>query len=61
MILPKTESYIDMKTIFYFSLIVLAMTVPDACGALWFAILAGTIIGLLKYNLSNVKSHENRH
>ena len=45
-----------MKALFYFILILLALTLPDKYGALWWCILIGTIIGLLKYNLKNKKS-----
>jgi hypothetical protein len=42
-----------MKALFYFCLMVLLMTYPDKYGALWWAILVGTIIGILKYNLKH--------
>lgn len=42
-----------MKAIFYLSLIVLALCVPDKYGAMWAVILIGVIIGNLKYNIKS--------
>ena len=42
-----------MKALFYFILILLALTLPDKYGAMWVAIMVGTIIGLLKYNFKH--------
>jgi len=44
-----------MKAVFYFALILLAFTYPDKYQALWWCILVGVIIGLLKYNLKHIK------
>ena len=40
-----------MKAVFYLSLIVLALCVPEKYGAMWLAILIGVIIGNVKFNL----------
>lgn len=40
-----------MKAFFLFSLIVLALCVPEKYGAMWAVTLIGVIIGNLKYNL----------
>ena len=48
-----TTQTIDMKALFYFILILLALTLPDKYGAMWVAIMVGTIMGLLRYNLKN--------
>jgi len=45
-----------MKAIFYFILILLAFTYTDKYGALWWCILVGVVIGLLKYNLKHKES-----
>ena len=45
-----------MKALFYFTLIVLTLSYPDKYGAMWVAIMIGTIIGLLKYNLKHKES-----
>jgi len=42
-----------MKALFFFALVVLTITFPDNHGALWFALMTGTIIGLLRYNLKS--------
>lgn len=45
-----------MKAFFLCALIVLTLSYPDKNGALWLAMLAGTIIGLLRYNLKHKES-----
>ena len=45
-----------MKVIFYFTMILLAFTYPDNYAVLWWCILVGVVIGLLKYNLKHTKT-----
>jgi hypothetical protein len=40
-----------MKAFFLCALIVLTLSYPDKNGALWLAMLAGVIIGNVKYNI----------